>query len=129
MVHDISWAAGLFEGEGSIVIRPRHGRLQITVYNTDSDVINMFYEAVGNVGTVKGPREMVTPKGNRGKPMYEWHAYSTNAQKVLRMLLPYFGTRRSKKAQEALTLTFKRRSMARTDSLERRAADENSVSP
>jgi hypothetical protein len=108
----IEWAAGLFEGEGSIVVRPNHaGRLQITVYNTDQDVIEMFYEAVGKIGTVKGPREVVTPKGNPGKPMYEWHAYSTNAQVVLRMLLPYFGVRRYKKAQEALGLNFKRGSI------------------
>lgn len=102
MKHSIEWAAGLFEGEGSIVVRPERNSIQLTVYSTDRDVLEMFLEAV-EVGSIKGPR-----KREPHKDMWEWHAYSTNARLVLEALLPHLGTRRLAKATEALAIRGKR---------------------
>jgi hypothetical protein len=97
----IAWAAGIFEGEGSIVIRKSKGSVQVTLYNTDKDVIDSFYDIV-KVGKIFGPIHVTTPKGNPGKDSWQWRAYSTDAEKVLKLLLPYFCSRRAQKAQEAI---------------------------
>ena len=109
---DVSWAAGLFEGEGSIVVRDSRGSIQITVYNTDEDVIRSFH-GVMKVGSVKGPRSTRTPRGLPAKDMWEWHAYSTNARHVLERLLPYLCARRLARATRALAV--KSRSISRDD--------------
>lgn len=113
----IEWAAGLFEGEGSIVVRPERGSIQITLYSTDKDIIILFYNTVG-VGTIHGPikqtRGVDGKSPEKYKAMWTWTAYSTNAKKVLQVFLPYFGERRKAKAIEALEMKSKRKSKSRS---------------
>jgi hypothetical protein len=64
---EIAWAAGLFEGEGTLGSFP-HG-WALAVQMTDEDVIRRFAEFVG-VGHVGGP---YGPYPGRGKVCWTWH--------------------------------------------------------
>jgi predicted XRE-type DNA-binding protein len=67
----LAWAAGLFEGEGTIT--PKHGkgmdhRYQAAVIMTDEDVVRRFGVAV-KIGKVYGPYQPTNP---RAKPIWRW---------------------------------------------------------
>ena len=71
-----AWAAGLFEGEGSIVFYSRQdrkwkGRMQMNIRSTDEDVIDRFMAVVG-LGVKNGP---YVREGNR-KPQWMWQLLS-----------------------------------------------------
>jgi hypothetical protein len=104
---ELAWAAGLFEGEGCIYIRyearwwrSRYGSnyLQLQLKMTDSDVVERFYEIV-NEGAIYIERQ----RKNR-KQLWRWYATNRTAAKVLLMLLPYLGSRRTAKAHESLQM-------------------------
>jgi hypothetical protein len=54
-LRDIAWAAGLFEGEGSVGLHSNHqrrySRLRISVTSTDIEIVEFFHERWG--GTVR----------------------------------------------------------------------------
>lgn len=104
-----AWAAGLFEGEGTIVVRPEKRTIQIALYGTDLDIIQRFQRIVG-CGKIFGPIRTLTPKGRTGKLAYEWRAYSSNARHVLRLCMPWFGARRRERALQALALKSRQQS-------------------
>lgn len=97
-VHQIAWAAGLFEGEGSIVMVRRpdgywHRSLNLNM--TDEDVVRRFAEVVG-VGTVRKARAPLQPHHKQ-----QWHWSCQRWEDIaatLRAFLPYFGDRRRAKA-------------------------------
>lgn len=92
------WAAGLFEGEGTIYwdTKPKQWRLAVTM--TDEDAVQRFHGVV-QCGKVYGPYER---RGNR-KPVWTWISYDPlDVRAALDMLLPYLCGRRADKAQEAL---------------------------
>ncbi len=92
---DIAWAAGLFEGEGSIT-RTWGAHLHISLASTDKDVIDRFREiaGVGGIGGWQGepPR----------KYTHQWYADGEAADQWLRTMLPYLGLRRTARAKELL---------------------------
>lgn len=74
----VAWAAGIFEGEGSLSLastgrplrdgsRRRTPRMQIGM--TDLDVLEKFHKAVGLRGTIMGPYDR-----GANKPIYHWAA-------------------------------------------------------
>ena len=91
----IAWAAGIFEGEGSIVVRPAGGkkpglqrRLQVAM--TDRDVLDRFRDVVG-AGTVRGPFDR---KPNY-KPIYIWTCSRwSDIDVIVRAFYPHFLKRR-----------------------------------
>ena len=97
-----AWAAGLFEGEGSIYINKTPGRLRkdgsrpvyyypvLAVAMSDEDVIRKFHRIVG-LGVVNGPYEL--REGN--KPMWYWRAQGKQAYQVMKWMLPYLCSRRT----------------------------------
>jgi hypothetical protein len=98
---ELAWAAGLFEGEGSIGINKpyrsnRGGLLRVSVTNTDRDVVEFFHDRwEGSVGARK------TPGGSRDA--WIWVTQARKAERFLLALLPYFATERVwTKAQFAL---------------------------
>jgi hypothetical protein len=102
MIRGVEWAAGLFEGEGTIVTRPR-GRGTITetdiqLASTDEDVVRELHNVLGE-GFVYGPYQY----GNR-KPYWKYAAYGPVAISVLRRLLPYLCSRRASRAAQAIEL-------------------------
>ena len=97
---ETAWAAGLFEGEGSIISREetkgtfRRGHLIVQLGMKDEDVVHRFGEAVG-AGRVHSWEQ-------RGTRMWTWRASGDDAAKILTALLPHFGERRKDKAVYAL---------------------------
>ena len=89
---EIAWAAGLFEGEGTIYADRKKGRLRIrfTISITDLDVLERFHRAVG-VGSISGPYW----HKRSTKPYWSWKARKTpDVEKMVRIFAPFLGERR-----------------------------------
>ena len=100
---EIAWAAGLFEGEGTITSakRPNGKRhLRLALGSTDEDVVRRFHAAVG-VGSVGGP---YGPYVEGRKPHWQWHSACRKANQALDLLLPHLGERRVARAEEVRSL-------------------------
>lgn len=100
---DAGWVAGLFEGEGCVVIRRTpdrdHVAVQLLVNMTDEDVIQRL-AAVTGVGTVRGP--VWSPKRAHKKPVWHWFCgREQDVAFVLVHIFPYLGERRRAKVLEA----------------------------
>lgn len=106
MTKSIEWAAGLFEGEGSIVCtklknRANSYKVATVLSMTDLDVVESFRDSVG-FGSIKGPYKS---SYSTGKPRFIWEVQNfRECKKLLEMFLPYFGQRRRQKAEETLAL-------------------------
>lgn len=100
---NLAWAAGLFEGEGTIYLQRVNYRDKAYVYPrvalsmTDEDVVRAFCDAVGR-GRVHGPYRQ---KGAR-KNIWQWSAFNNDACLVLDDLLPWLGNRRRAKAMQVV---------------------------
>lgn len=103
---ETAWAAGLFEGEGSIVChkiinRANSYRVTLTMTMVDRDVVERFYHIVG-VGSFLGPY-----KGQRdgNQEKYVWQVQNfSGCLLILEKFLPYLGARRKEKAIETIAL-------------------------
>ena len=100
---DLAWAAGLFEGEGTITMRRQAQRgysyeyWGLAIAMTDEDVVRRFHEVI-ELGRVTGP---VPTKG--GQPIYIWRSSSQpDIYAVLAALYPWLGGRRRSRAEECL---------------------------
>lgn len=108
---EIAWAAGLFEGEGTIHFKPQGKRgsgCQLRLGMNDKDVVVRFREIIGCGG-------LYAHKPGTGSTVPCWTWYVYNARKVeaiLNVLLPHFGARRGAKALEALAVVSTIRSYA-----------------
>lgn len=93
---DLAWAAGLFEGEGSV---GRYSSTTAAIAMTDRDVLVRFAAAVG-IGRVYGP--YIKKKKSR-KPVWLWRvsSYDTVAQ-LFQMLESWLGPRRREQFARAL---------------------------
>lgn len=100
---DVAWAAGLFEGEGTIVIttatRSGHPRVGIAVASTDLDVLERFQQVIGFGGIHK----KTTKVQAHHKQQYQWGC-GTNKEtvRILTMLHPWLCTRRAERADQAM---------------------------
>lgn len=109
-VKEIAWAAGLFEGEGSIVCnkiqnRPDSYRTTISMSSCDRDVLERFVRIIGR-GKVLGP---YTNKIPTRKDKFDWAVQNYNdCLYVLGLLYPYLGLRRREKADEFIDLALSR---------------------
>lgn len=95
----VAWAAGLFEGEGTIGYQEQNGRIRVrfALATTDLDVLEHFREAVG-CGYINGPkwRELST------KPIWLWAATSrADAALLSDLLYPFLGDRRRSALERA----------------------------
>lgn len=108
MRRSLEWAAGLFEGEGSISIKLVSDKkggfygpyLEVSLTSTDEDVILSFCRTVG-LGRVYGPY-----KRSGRKPHWVWAAYQTpEIRGFLEELKPYMHSRRRARIEEALDAT------------------------
>jgi hypothetical protein len=96
-VEDLHWAAGLFEGEGTVTIaksggkkRPTLTRTRVLVGNTDKEVVEFFFNRWG--GRVR-PRP---PSTKRARPSFEWAHGGAEAAFFLRDIQSYLRTQRVK---------------------------------
>jgi hypothetical protein len=87
----VAWAAGLFEGEGTIT--QSRGRLFVRVKMTDESVVLRFAE-IACFGEIYGPYNHQGADGYVRKPYWVWIAGQYDALEVLEMLWPWLSERR-----------------------------------
>jgi hypothetical protein len=83
---EVAWAAGVFEGEGTIT--HSRGRLNIRLKMTDEEVVYSFASIV-KFGEVYGPYQPSEEDGHRRKPYWVWVACEYDALEVLEMIWPW----------------------------------------
>lgn len=97
------YVAGLFDGEGCIVIYDRgyggRPQLRATITNTHEGVIDWLRERVAR-GTVI-TKHYTKPEQAHFKDSYTWQVYGQNAVFFLRQILPYLVVKRAR-ALEAI---------------------------
>jgi hypothetical protein len=93
---EIAWAAGLFDGEGSITHRDRD--LQTSLKDTDVELVTRFDAIVGR-GRVYGPYEHSGRDGFVRKPYWMWTAQGDAAHEVVEILAPWLSRRRLEQAR------------------------------
>ena len=89
--HELAWAAGFFDGEGSTLIRrqSRTPQIAVQVAQTDPRVLERFKTAVGSLGNITGPYRS---KNARHKEKWSFSAASfEQAQAILAMLWKFLG--------------------------------------
>lgn len=95
-----AWAAGLFEGEGSITLRHyKHSTMRrLTLSMTDFDVVKKFAEEVGC-----GQLHERKPQREFWSPSLSWTCTDwKEVRRILKKFLPYLGERKTKEAEELL---------------------------
>lgn len=89
---ELAYAAGVFDGEGSVGIyvggktslgRPRYN-LRLSVGNTDTRLTNWLAETFGGKVRAKQPR---VP--SRHRQAYDWYLFGNNAVEFLRLIRPF----------------------------------------
>lgn len=101
--HELAWAAGLFEGEGSIHAAEKRGRYcpGVQVGMTDQPVVQHLFEVM-RFGAVYGPYAKRKPNW---KPCVTWQATGWTAfHRTRSMFEGYLGERRTAKFEEIALL-------------------------
>lgn len=94
-VEDVTWLAGLFEGEGYISLLPSQG-IRVGINMTDKDVLEKAHWLFGGRFDKPTRREPY-------KTLYRWLITNwTDAIELLDVIRPYMGERRTSKIGEAL---------------------------
>lgn len=102
MIDDLSWAAGLFVGEGSIFIQhrfkgtPKEKRyITVSLLMTDERTVKRFREIVTPYATYQRKRtkpnalNAFTPKRPNSRPVFQYSLTGVPAIGVARALYPY----------------------------------------
>jgi hypothetical protein len=91
----IAWAAGMFEGEGT-VHQHRHS-VDVSISSTDEDVIKHWGAVVGR-GRLYGPYQ----RKDGHKPIFEWKiGRNEDARAVYELFKPWLGIRRTAQFEKA----------------------------
>lgn len=94
---EIAWSAGLFEGEGSIVVY-RQQRVILKIDMTDRDVVERFYRVVG-FGSFA-----VLSRISNIKTQWRWAGSGARAIALLEAWIPLLGNRRRERARAAISV-------------------------
>jgi hypothetical protein len=89
---EVAWAAGLFEGEGTVSVSGAWKRARLQMKMTDEDVIRRFCRIVG--GRVHGPMTYDQSDGSIRRPFWMWTTAQGEAGTVAGLLWPWLGVRR-----------------------------------
>lgn len=99
--HELAWAAGFFDGEGSCCFVPKSGGLQMSVTQAGESALfalERFKTAVLGIGYVRNRK---APK-NATKPVYQWEVSSfEGVQAVVALLWKFLSPIGRKKALRA----------------------------
>lgn len=97
---EIAWAAGLFEGEGSITMRRDlrgYWQRTLSLSMCDRDVLERFARIVGAEANIYADGRPMR------RPLYAWRCGRWSViEPMLTAFLPYLGERRRAKALELL---------------------------
>jgi hypothetical protein len=100
----LPWAAGLFEGEGTITTN--RGRFWVACKNTDHEVLARFANVMP-MGALYGPYEYADQAdGHKRKPFWTWVAHEDAAKDALALFWPWLSERRRKRAREITGIRF-----------------------
>jgi hypothetical protein len=99
---ELPWAAGLFEGEGSMT--QGSGSLDVRVKMTDEEIVRRFAAIVGS-GKVYGPYNYEYRDGITRKLHWVWVALACEDFGVLEILWPWLGERRRAQARALAPMT------------------------
>lgn len=95
----MAWAAGLYEGEGSIFWHTANNGPRMQLSSTDHDVLARFVDVVG-VGRIYGPYVKAAPAR---LPRWDWQIGGhAKCCRLMTAFAPYLGERRRAKAVEVL---------------------------
>lgn len=101
--HTIPWAAGLFEGEGTIAVNAN--RVTVAIHMTDRDILERMHSEFG------GQLYDMKKQEEHHKDSWKWCITRTeNAMKFLEMIYPWMGQRRKARIEEARTAASNNRS-------------------
>lgn len=102
----MAWAAGLFEGEGALMIMSdptgrKRKHLRLAIKMTDYDVLERFHQIV-EVGSITGPYRVDHPVW---KPVWQWRIAGAKGRLLLAdvRFTSHFGTRRRERLEEILS--------------------------
>ena len=105
-IKSIEWAAGLFEGEGTLTYDKSNDAWKLRIEMTDLDTLEDFHAAVGYVGNLSGLSKSPC-RAEHIKPSATW---VTAARQVIFDLVMIFynhlGSRRQDKVKEFLAWYF-----------------------
>lgn len=91
-----AWFAGLFEGQGSIVLhRTSRWRCRLQVKTTDDEVARLLRDRIG--GRVFGPYSYHSSDGHPRKPFSVWVSDGLNPMQMSLRIWPWLGERRRAK--------------------------------
>lgn len=99
--HELAWAAGFFDGEGSIfVIGKTHLGVRLAVGQTDVRPLHRFDEAVNSLGTLNKPIPKTNPKHN---PLWIYQVQKFEyVQAIIALLWKYLSEPKREQARLAL---------------------------
>ena len=93
-----AWAAGFFEGEGSIYLIPNLKSVALSITGTDYDVLERLQSVFGG----KIYDKTYEAKPTHYKQQWAWKLQTKQGVvSVLEKMLPFFGERRACKALDA----------------------------
>jgi hypothetical protein len=97
--HEVAWAAGLFEGEGSITLS---GAIRVVqLRNCDEEIVRRFHKVL-RVGKFYGPyvNRASERDGYPRQDYFHWAARGQDCEIALEMMWPWLSTRRRRRAVE-----------------------------
>jgi len=95
---DWAWAAGIFEGEGCIVIRKRLRTVCLCLKMADLDIVERF-QAIAGCGRLRIERA----KSFRHRDCHIWSICTRrDVLRILAILRPHMGSRRGARIDEAI---------------------------
>ena len=102
----IAWAAGLFEGEGTVIaFGSRKHQRSLALSMTDEDVVLRFAATIG-AGKIYGPYGYASSTSRRREHHKQYWRWSVSDKEgviaVASALLPFMGARRKAKMIEAI---------------------------
>ena len=92
----IEWAAGLFEGEGSLFKDKRSNTWTLQMRMTDKDVVQMFADVMNTGGRVHDESNQPRRSATDRKPSYRWTcSRKAEVKRICLAMLPFLGQRRA----------------------------------
>lgn len=102
----IEWAAGLFEGEGSLYLNAATGQWVMRIKMTDHDVVKDFFKTVDYWGHFRENKRMPSMKPHH-KTVHIWELFKRDYIFELVMnFYPYMYARRQEKMREFMAWYF-----------------------
>ncbi len=101
---EIAWAAGLFEGEGTVILRRNKNQAwTASIFSTDQDVLLRFHRVI-EVGKLYGPytRKNAAARPHH-KPQWRWAVSDRDGfLKFAALVRPWLLSRRAARLDQAI---------------------------